>query len=208
MQSLARLITLATCLVAITASAQTIERTLLPRAERLNGVTFDSTGWSKTRGGAGGRILRVTTLDDSGPGSLRAAIEADGARMVVFEMGGVIDMRGQELRIKNPFITIAGQTAPNPGITIIKAAMNIATHDVIIQHLMIRPGEFGRTKKSGGDQDGISTVRGARDVIVDHCSLSWATDENLSISGPRFDGASPAEWRKNTSHNITYRALL
>ena len=195
---------IAICATTTAATAQTIERTLLPRAKRLNGGTFDTTGWSSTRGGAGGRILRVTTVNESGAGSLRAAIEADGARIVVFEVGGVIDMMGRELRIKNPHITIAGQTAPNPGITLIKAAVNIATHDVVIQHLMLRPGEFGRAKKSGGDQDGISTVRGAHDVIVDHCSLSWATDENLSISGPRFDGATPAEWRKNTSHNITY----
>jgi hypothetical protein len=177
-----------------------------PDAPALNRASFDVRGWAAdTRGGLGGRLIKVTNLNASGPGSYREAIEAEGPRIVVFEVGGVIDMAGQNLVIKNPFLTIAGQTAPNPGITIIKAETNIAAHDVIIQHLMIRPGEFGRPKKGGNDQDGFSTVGAAYNVIVDHCSFSWATDENLSISGPRFNGGSrPEDWRRNTSHNITY----
>jgi len=172
----------------------------------LNRATFDVRGWaSETKGGQGGRLIKVTNLNAVGPGSYREAIEAEGPRIVVFEVGGVIDMAGQNLVIKNPYLTIAGQTAPNPGITLIKAETNIATHDVIIQHLMIRPGEFGRPKKGGGDQDGISTVGAAHNIIVDHCSLSWASDENLSVSGPRFNGSPrPEDWRRHTSHNITY----
>jgi len=163
-------------------------------------------GWAVgTLGGRGGRILRVTNLKDSGLGSLRAAVEASGPRVVVFEVGGVIDMAGKELNVRNPFITIAGQTAPHPGITLIKGETNVRTHDVIVQHLMFRPGEWGRPKKGGGDQDGLSTHGGAFQVIVDHCSFSWATDENLSASGPRFDGGADAEaWRRATSHNLTY----
>lgn len=161
-------------------------------------------GWVDTKGGRGGRIIRVTNLNESGPGSLREAVEAAGPRIVVFEVGGVIDGRGGKFHIRNPNITIAGQTAPHPGITLIKTETIIATHDVIIQHMMFRPGEFGRPKKSGGDQDGISTAAGAYNVIIDHCSLSWATDENLSASGPRFDGRTVDEWRKSTSHNITF----
>ncbi|MFN3302525.1 MAG: polysaccharide lyase family 1 protein [Roseateles sp.] len=161
-------------------------------------------GWTQTEGGRGGRLIKVTTLASDGPGSLKAAIEATGPRIVVFEVGGVIDMAGQPLKITQPYLTLAGQTAPDPGITVIKAETTIATHDVVIQHLSFRPGEFGRPKKGGGDQDGISTLGGARDIIVDHCSFSWATDENLSASGPRFAGKTPEDWRQATSHRITY----
>jgi len=164
----------------------------------------DARGWTETQGGRGGRIVRVTTLAASGPGSLKEALEADGRRVVVFEVGGVIDMGGQPLDIRHPYITVAGQTAPSPGITVVKAETTIRTHDVIVQHLRFRPGEFGRPKRGGGDQDGVSTVGGARDVIVDHCSFSWATDENLSASGPRFAGATPDDWRRGTSHRITF----
>ena len=98
-------------------------------------------GWaSKTPGGRGGRIIRVTNLNSEGPGSLREAIEADGPRIVVFEVGGVIDLGKKTLRLRNPFITIAGQTAPSPGVTLIKGGMDITTHDVIVQHIRVRPG--------------------------------------------------------------------
>lgn len=123
---------------------------------------------------------------------------------MVFEFGGVVDLQGESLTIRNPFITLAGQAAPHPGVTLIKGELNIATHDVTVQHLLFRPGAYGRPKRSGNDHDGISTQGGASQVIVDHCSFSWATDENLSISGPRFSGADTAAWRRATSHDITY----
>lgn len=161
-------------------------------------------GWaSATPGGRGGQIIRVTNLNSEGPGSLRAAIEAEGPRIVVFEVGGVIDLEMKTLRLRNPFITIAGQTAPSPGITLIRGGMDITAHDVIVQHLRIRPGSAGQGWMSGWDEDGIATV-GAYNVIIDHCSLTWATDENLSASGPRFTGSTPEEWRLGTSHNITF----
>lgn len=166
--------------------------------------TITERGWAEASGGRGGRIIKVTSLAAAGPGSLREAIEASGPRIVVFEVGGVIDMGGAPLKIANPDLSIAGQTAPAPGISIIKAETAISTRNVIVQHLAFRPGEFGRPKKGGNDQDGISTLAGARDVIVDHCSFSWATDENLSASGPRFDGATPQAWRDATSHRITF----
>jgi hypothetical protein len=161
-------------------------------------------GWAAdTPGGRGGQILRVTSLAASGPGSLRAAVEAKGPRIVVFEVGGVIDLGRETLRVREPFLTIAGQTAPSPGVTIIRGGMDIATHDVVVRHIRIRPGEAGAAKSSGWDEDGISTIA-ARNVIVDHCSITWATDENLSASGPRFTGETPDEWRAGTSHRITF----
>jgi len=161
-------------------------------------------GWAaRTPGGRGGRIIRVTNLNGEGPGSLREAIEADGPRIVVFEVGGVIDLNRRTLKITNPFITIAGQTAPSPGVTLIRGGMDIGGHDVIVQHIRIRPGSAEQGWMSGWDEDSIST-QAAYNVIVDHCSLEWGTDENLSASGPRFTGATPEEWRAGTSHDITF----
>lgn len=156
-----------------------------------------------TPGGRGGKIVRVTTLAADGPGSFAEAVTGKGPRIVVFEVGGVIDLGMKELRISEPFLTIAGQTAPHPGVTIIKGGLTIATHDVVIRHLRIRPGDGGLPKRSG-DIDAITTVRGAHDVIVDHCSLTWATDENLSASSTRFHGENEAEWMANASRRITY----
>lgn len=155
-------------------------------------------------GGRGGQIIRVNTLQATGPGSITEAINTKGARIVVFEVGGVIDLAGEKLLIREPFITIAGQTAPSPGITLIKGGMNIATHDVVMQHLAVRTGEAGHAKKSGWEVDSLSTGSGANNVIVDHCSFTWATDENLSASGPRFNGETVEEWRDHTSHHITF----
>lgn len=162
-------------------------------------------GWAAdTAGGRGGKIIKVTTLAADGPGSLLEALNHKGPRTIVFEVGGVIDLGNKTVKLTEPFVTIAGQTAPSPGITLIKGGMDIAAHDVIIQHIRIRVGEAGQPKRSGNDHDSISTIGGAYNVIVDHCSLTWATDENLSASGPRFKGNTPEEWRRNTSHRITF----
>jgi len=160
-------------------------------------------GWTKTQGGRGGTIVRVTNLNPDGPGSLKAAVERKGARIVVFEVGGIIDMGLATLTIDQPFLTIAGQTAPSPGITVIRGGVDIKTHDVIVQHIRIRTGISGQAKRSGWEADALSTV-GAHDVIVDHCSMTWALDENLSASGPRFTGKTVEDWRRGTSHNITF----
>jgi hypothetical protein len=161
-------------------------------------------GWAaNTPGGRGGQIIRVTNLSSEGPGSLRAAIETAGPRIIVFEVGGIIDLNRRTLVAREPFMTIAGQTAPSPGITVIRGGMDIATHDVIIQHIRIRPGSAGQALHSGWDEDALSTLS-AYNLIVDHCTLTWGTDENLSASGPRFTGTTPDEWRAGTSHRITY----
>ncbi len=156
-----------------------------------------------TPGGRGGEIVRVTTLASVGPGSFLEAVKKPGRRTVVFEVGGTIDLAESTVKITEPYLTIAGQTAPAPGITLIRGGIDITTHDVIVRHIRVRPGDGGRARLSGNDYDAISTIA-AHDVIVDHCSLTWATDENLSASGPRFTGSSPEEWRKGTSHRITF----
>ncbi|KQW52196.1 MULTISPECIES: polysaccharide lyase family 1 protein [unclassified Roseateles] len=170
----------------------------------LHPATYVHSGWAQTTGGQGGKIIRVTTLAADGPGSLKAALDTPGARIVVFEVGGVIDMGGTGYKLREGRVTIAGQTAPDPGITLVRGEFEIAAADVIVQHLSIRPGAYGRAKRSGRDQDGFTTTEGARRLIVDHCSFSWATDENLSVGGPRFKGATPDAWRESTSHAITY----
>jgi hypothetical protein len=156
-----------------------------------------------TPGGRGGKILRVTTLAASGPGSLLAALETDGQRIVVFEVGGVIDMAQHEIKITKPFLTVAGQTAPAPGITLIRTGIDVTTHDVVLQHIRVRTGSADQPKRAGWEPDAFSTIS-AHDVIVDHCSMSWAIDENLSASGPRFTGKTPEEWRRGTSYRVTF----
>lgn len=178
------------------------------RAEDAAKVWQAPPGWASTHGGQGGRVISVETLAAEGPGSLGAALAEDGPRTVVFKVGGVIDLNFDRYRIESPRVTIAGETAPSPGITITRGGINVATHDVILRHVRVRPGTEGRAIKSGWEIDSFSTLGGAYDVIVDHCSLSWGTDENLSASGPRFEGETPSEWRKNTSHRITFSQCI
>ena len=160
-------------------------------------------GWTTTQGGRGGAIVRVTNLNPDGPGSFKAAVEQKGPRIVVFEVGGVIDLGLSTLTISEPNLTIAGQTAPSPGITLIRGGIDIRTHDVIVQHIRVRTGAAGQAKRSGWEADSMSTV-GAHNVIVDHCTMTWGLDENLSASGPRFTGKTVEDWRGGTSHNITF----
>lgn len=152
-----------------------------------------------TRGGLDGKIIRVTNLESGGKGSLREALETKGPRVVVFEVGGVIDLKKSSIRITEPFLTIAGQTAPSPGITLIRGGFSVSTHDIVIKHISVRPGDAGEAKRSGWEPDGMSTSGGnAYNIIVDHCSFTWAVDENLSASGTRTEGPD------STSHKITF----
>lgn len=156
-----------------------------------------------TPGGRGGQILRVTTLASEGPGSLREALETEGPRIIVFEVAGVIDLKRKSLRITDPYVTVAGQTAPSPGVTIVRGAVYISTHDVILRHLRVRPGDAGLPKRSGWEPDGISTAGAdAHDILVEHCSTTWAVDENLSVSGPRTEGPEA------TSRRVTIRNCI
>ena len=163
-------------------------------------------GWAATTpGGRGGKLLRVTTLAPTGPGSLVEALDTKGPRTIVFEVGGVIDLAQMQIRIVEPYLTIAGQTAPYPGITLIRGGIDIATHDVVVRHLRVRPGDLGLPKRAGVDFDAISLVGGSN-IVIDHNTLTWATDENLSASGPRFveGGRSLADYRAGTSHRVTF----
>ncbi|MFA9275823.1 MAG: polysaccharide lyase family 1 protein [Candidatus Aquirickettsiella gammari] len=155
------------------------------------------------QGGRGGQILRVTNLQKDGPGSLRAALDTKGARIIVFEVGGVIDLERSVLQVTEPNVTILGQTAPAPGITLIRGGINIRAPQTIIQHLRVRTGMDGQTKESGWEVDGIN-ISAAHHVLIDHCSISWAIDENMSASGPRFKGETPDDWRNGTSHHVLF----
>ncbi|MEM1030208.1 MAG: pectate lyase [Myxococcota bacterium] len=163
-------------------------------------------GWARdVRGGLDGKVISVTTLDPTGPGSLTEALETEGPRVIVFEVGGVIDLGTEAMRIREPYVTIAGQTAPSPGITLIRGTLRVGTHDVVVQHLRVRPGVAGQS--TGWEPDGIALFQ-AHDVIIDHCSVTWAVDENLTASGPRFDGDDVQAWRENTSHRVTFSRNL
>lgn len=135
-----------------------------------------------TPGGRGGRVLAVTTLADyepgrrpAIPGSLRAALEAKGPRIVHFRVAGTIDLV-RDLAVTEPYLTLAGQTAPGDGVCLKGSSLKIATHDVIVRHLRVRPGDI-----QGRELDCISS-RG-HDVILDHCSATWGIDETISTNG-------------------------
>ncbi len=137
-----------------------------------------------TPGGRGGAVHLVTTRadylpgkEDRVPGSLRAAVEASGPRIVIFRVSGTIELKAH-LGITEPFITIAGQTASGGGICLKGYALSVGkTHDVVVRYVRCRPGDEMKI-----ELDALS-IGGARNVIIDHCSTSWANDEVLSVSG-------------------------
>lgn len=132
-------------------------------------------GYGKyTIGGRGGKVYVVTNLSNRGPGSLRAAVDASGSRTVVFAVSGNI-MLTEPLNISNPYITIAGQTAPGDGITVAGAPVNISTDQVIIRYVRFRLGDYHNY-----EADAIGG-RGISDIILDHISASWSTDETVSF---------------------------
>jgi hypothetical protein len=135
-------------------------------------------------GGRGGRAIHVTNLNDSGPGSLRAAVEATGPRTIVFDVGGTIRL-AKPLRVRNGRLTIAGQTAPGGGVTLRDHVLGIAADDVVVRFIRVRLGD-----ESKSVSDAIWLTNGNR-IILDHVSASWGTDETLSASAtynrPRSD---------------------
>lgn len=138
---------------------------------------------STTPGGRSGQVLLVTTLDDYRPkrdkpiaGSLRAAVESEGPRIVVFRVSGLIDLKAP-LVIANPFITIAGQSAPGEGVCLKRFNVQITAHDAVVRYLRVRPGD-----ESEKQLDGLAVYK-TQNVVVDHCSAGWSVDESLSVTG-------------------------
>lgn len=139
---------------------------------------------TRTIAGRGGKVIEVTSLADDGPGTLRAALNDPSPRIIIFRVSGIIEVKS-ELQISQPFVTIAGQTAPGGGVCIKGAGIGIMTHDVLIQHIRVRPGNKGPVdadindaisilgKYSGGNDE-------AYNVVVDHVSASWGEDETVS----------------------------
>jgi pectate lyase len=132
----------------------------------------------------------VTNLDDAGPGSLRAAVEASGPRNIAFKVGGVIALKST-LRIEQPFITIDGRGAPGPGILLRNRGIEVRTHDVVLRHFRVRVGDDDvraddSTAKaasySGAGEHALYFIEGAKNCIADHLSLSWSTTKILSVN--------------------------
>lgn len=135
-----------------------------------------------TPGGRGGKVYLVTSLEDYGkgdepiPGTFRAGVEAGGRRLVLFRVAGRIALKAP-ITIKSPYLTIAGQTAPGDGVTLTGNSVFVQTHDVIVRYLRVRPGG----EVPGSEHDGLAAWN-AENVIFDHCSSTWSTDENLSAT--------------------------
>ncbi|MDO5446402.1 MAG: thrombospondin type 3 repeat-containing protein [Prevotellaceae bacterium] len=155
-----------------------------------------------TFGGRGGKVLTVTNLNDDGPGSFRWACEQGGARIVVFNVAGVIRLKSP-LSVRAPYITIAGQTAPGDGVCIAGESFWVDTHDVIMRHMRFRRGETNvlrRDDSFGGNPVG--------NIMIDHCSCEWGLDENISFYRHMYDPGDGSKARKSPTVNVTIQNTI
>lgn len=176
------------------------------------GQVFDASvieAGTTTRGGlvSGSKLIRVTSLADRGTGTLRDALAASGPRIIVFDVAGTIEL-ASDLRISEPFVTIAGQTAPAPGILLRGNKLRIATHDVVVQHISVRPG-VQTPVPNNADAISISLCvecgQETYGIRLENVSASWATDENIGLWGETVSGITVrnsliAEALENAGH--------
>src|SRR5439155_1109871 len=148
-------------------------------------------------GGRGGKVYVVTSLEDDGPGTFREALEAAGPRIVVFNVAGIIKLKDR-IRIRAPYITIAGNTAPGDGVCIAGNTTELESHDIIIRHLRFRRGATDVTDRN--DSCGGNPVG---NVIIDHVSASWGLDENMSMYRHMYDPKDGSKAEKLPTVNIT-----
>lgn len=154
-------------------------------------------GGAYSFGGHGGKVYVVTNLNDSGPGSFRDACEQGGARIVVFNVAGIIRLKTPVI-IRAPYITIAGQSAPGDGVCIAGESLWINTHDVVIRYMRFRRGATDVTRRDdalGGNPVG--------NIIIDHVSASWGLDENMSIYRHVYDPKDGSKPVKLPTVNVT-----
>ncbi|MCC5804716.1 MAG: hypothetical protein JJU00_00180 [Opitutales bacterium] len=128
-------------------------------------------------GGRGGRVIVVTSLEDSGPGTFREAVEAEGPRVVIFNVAGIIRLESK-VHITNPYLTLVGHTAPGDGVVIGGATVDIDTHDVVVRYMRFRRGISSAYAAHDG---AMGTGNPVGNIIVDHSSFSWGLDENISL---------------------------
>ncbi|MFT3935723.1 MAG: polysaccharide lyase [Chitinophagaceae bacterium] len=154
-------------------------------------------GGAFTTGGRGGKVYVVTSLEDRGAGTFREACEQGGARIIVFNVAGIIKLKSP-VNIRAPYITIEGQTAPGDGVCIAGESVLIDTHDVIIRFMRFRRGQTAVTRRDdalGGNPVG--------NIILDHVSGSWGLDENMSIYRHVYDRKNDGKGDKLPTVNVT-----
>jgi len=153
-------------------------------------------------GGRGGKVLVVTSLADSGPGTLRWACEQGGARIIVFNVAGIIRIK-TPIIVRAPYISIEGQTAPGNGVCVAGESFWINTHDVVIRFMRFRRGETNVARRDdalGGNPVG--------NIIIDHCSASWGLDENMSIYRHMFNPEDGSKDEKHGTVNVTIQNCI